>query len=147
MKCGYNHCKLGGNVEKDVAIKFKKRYYHEECYNKKIKKNQIYELLKDKGFVVKTINMALKQIVDDDGTDVDFLLFTTKYVFDNREKLSNPFGLKYYLQNYKIRDKYEYMKKIKALKELNNRKVEPDEVEEVEFNHTEKIPKYLKIDR
>jgi len=147
MKCGYNHCKLGGNVEKDVAIKYNRRYYHKECYNKKIKKHEIYNLLRDNGFVAKSINMALKQIVDDDNTDVDLLLFTTKYVIDNRKELNNPFGLKYYIQNYEIIEKYKRISRLEKLKELNSKEKEMEFEDETEFNHTERLPKYLKIDR
>jgi hypothetical protein len=147
MKCGYNHCKLGGNVEKDVAIKYNKRYYHKQCYNKKIKKREIYDILRNNGFVAKSINLALKQIIDDDGTDVDLLLFTVNYVIDNRKELNNPFGLKYYIQNYEIIDKYKKISRIKRLKALNDKDRNIEVEEEVKFTHTEKLPKYLKIDR
>jgi len=147
MKCGYNNCKFNGNVEKDIAIKFKKRYYHKECYNKKTKKRQIYEVLKNQKFASKTINFALKQMVDDDNMDVDFLLFVTNYVIDNKEELNNPFGIKYYSQNYKIIDKYKKKKRMQILKELNDKKRDIEFAEDTDFEHTKITPKYLKIDR
>jgi hypothetical protein len=145
MKCFYKHCKLGGNVEKDVAIKYNTKYYHKECYKKKINKEKSALLLKQKGFVVKTINMALMTIIDKDDFDSDLVYFTIKYVIENKKDLNNPFGVKYYLQNFEINDKYKKYKRFKQIEENKNKKVEIEDVEEVKFNYVKKKPKYLNI--
>jgi len=97
MKCGYNQCVYGGDVEKDIAIKYNTRYYHSKCYDKKIYKEKCSELLKDNGFMIKTINLALKKMIDDDKVEPQFVYFTIKHIFNNKLVLNNPFGVNYYL--------------------------------------------------
>ena len=145
MKCFYNHCKLGGNVEKDVAIKYNSKYYHKECYEKKINKEKAMQLLKQKGFVEKSIHMALMTFVDKNGVDSDFVYFTVKHIIERKKVLNNPFGISYYLQNFEIIKAYQKYKTYKMMEENKHKEVELDNVEIPKFNRKIKPPKYLKI--
>ena len=145
MKCFYSQCKLGGNVEKDVAIKYNSKYYHKECYDKKINKEKAMQLLKQKGFVAKSISMALSSFVDKKNVDSEFVYFTVKYVIENNKQLNNPFGISYWLQNFDIIKEYEKYKNYKFIEERKKMEVEIDDVEIPKFNRKSKPPKYLKI--
>ena len=145
MKCFYNNCKLGGNVEKDIAIKYSSKYYHKECLDKKLNKEKAMQLLKQKGFVEKSINMALMTFVDKNGVDSEFVYFTVKYVVERKKVLNNPFGISYYLQNFEIIKAYQKYKTYKLLEENKHKEVKIDEVEIPTFNRKIKPPKYLKI--
>lgn len=145
MKCFYSQCKLGGNVEKDVAIKYNTKYYHKECYDKKIDKEKAMQLLKQKGFVAKSISMALSSFIDKKNVDSEFVYFTTKYVIENNKTLNNPFGISYWLQNFDIIKEYEKYKNYKFIEERKKMEVEIDDVEIPKFNKKSKPPKYLKI--
>lgn len=120
MKCAYKYCELGGEVKKKNAIK-DGRYYHKECYHIKTMKKECRELLRDNfSFSVKTINMAIKQLVDDKGVDVDKLHFVIKDIIKNNRDLNSPYGITYYMENFKIDKaykKYKGVQKYKASKE------------------------------
>ena len=145
MNCFYSNCKLGGSVEKDVAIKYNSKYYHKSCYDKKINKEKSFQLLKEKGFVAKSINMALASFIDKNGTDSDFVYFTIKYVIENNKALNNPFGISYWLQNFDIIKEYTKYKNYKMIEERKNNQVDIEDVEVPKFDRKIKPPKYLKI--
>lgn len=145
MKCFYSQCKLGGNVEKDVAIKYNSKYYHQECYNKKINKEKAMQLLKEKGFVAKSISMALSSFVDKKNIDSEFVYFTVKYVIENNKQINNPFGISYWLQNFDIIKEYEKYRNYKFIEARKNMEVKIDDVEIPKFDKKLKPPKYLKI--
>jgi hypothetical protein len=145
MKCFYSQCKLGGEVDKTSAIKYNSKYYHVECYNKKINKEKTALLLKEKGFVAKTINMALKNIIDDSGFDSEFVYYVTKTVIENKKELNNPFGLKYYMQNFELINNFKKLKRYQEIEKMKNQKIVIDEIEEPKFKKNKKPPKYLKI--
>lgn len=111
MKCRYNHCKLGGDVEKDVAVKRGSMYYHNECYKKLIYKEEIRDILKARKMIQRDINIALKKAIDDDTYNVEYV----RYVALNRQKeITDPYKLLYQL---KIDRNYEEYLKKNGLKE------------------------------
>lgn len=145
MKCAYNNCKLGGNVEKDVAIKFNNRYYHSECFDKKSCKERCSDLLKSKGFIVKNINLALKKIIDDNSANPKFVEFAIDYVLKNKKPLNSPFGVSYYLENFELIQEFNRVERLRKIQELRDSEFEIDNVEVPEIKYTPKTAKYLKI--
>ncbi len=113
MKCRYNHCKLGGEVEKDIAIKEGNRYFHKECYEKYKTKQMINVLFRDKGMYLKDINIALKRAVDDIGYNIRYVYYVAT---EKNRLISDPYKLLYQL---KIEDNYkEYLNKYKTKEQI-----------------------------
>lgn len=144
MKCGYSQCKFGGNVDKKDAVKVGNRYYHKECNDKKNIKTLCSDKLKQHGMMSKLINIFLKSIIDDSNCDIHYLLFVINHVVNNGLKLNNPYGIKYYMNNYKIEALYnEHLKAetSKTFKDMSS----CETVAPTEFTPNKVIPKYLKI--
>lgn len=145
MKCGYTKCKLGGEVSKDDGVKVGKRWFHEECDHKREVKHDCSEKLSSAGMISKLTNSFLSKMIDDENCDMDYLQFVIHHVVDNKLKLSNPYGIKYYMGNWQIEKLYADKVKIDISKSLSGA-VEYDVVEETKFiPPPTKIPSYLKI--
>jgi hypothetical protein len=137
MKCGYKHCKLGGEVKKENSIK-DGRYYHKECHNKKITKGECRDILDENySFTKRNINIAIKQLVDDRDINPDKLKFTIKYIIKNKKDcdLNSPYGVTYYLENFKINKAFKKMQTSKRLQIIKNTHVDVDTVNEQEFKY------------
>lgn len=145
MKCGYNNCKLGGNVEKEDAIKVGGRYFHKECENKKTIKSECSNKLNSIGMIPKLVGIFLKKVVDDDCMDLDYLQFTIDYIILHKLKLTNPYGVKYYMGDYKIKAEYDKYLSKKISSEINKGMIWESE-EPTNFKPPEtQMPSYLKI--
>lgn len=145
MKCGYTKCKLGGEVAKEEAVKVGARYFHKECDNKREIKSYCSDKLLSLGMIPKLTNIFLTKIVDDENCDTEYLKFVMNYIIDNKSKLSNPYGVKYYMGDWKIEKLYSDKLKIDISKAISG-KVECDIAEESTFTPPQsKIPNYLKI--
>ena len=120
MKCAYVNCKLGKEVDKEDAVYIGRKYYHKDCYKKKDKKESCKKILIDMNFIDKNINIALKRLIDDENFDAEYVEFAINYIKNNKLKLTNPFGLKYYLQNFNIQTDYETAIRIKTIKEMKS---------------------------
>lgn len=145
MKCGYPYCKLNGNVDKEEATKIGSRYFHKECAEKKEAKNRISKLLIGFGFMQKNVNTVLKNLVDTKNVDVKFLEFTINYIIKNKLELNNPYGVGYYLENYKIIKEYKGNLKIEKIQQNRESELQIEYIEDTTFEYNKKTPKYLKI--
>lgn len=107
MKCRYNQCKYGGEVPREEAIKVGKYYYHKECYKEKELKKQIegtyYNKFQNKESVP-LVRKAINQYVD--NYEPEYVL----YVLNQNIKLNSIFGLGYYLNDKKFKEKYIRLK-------------------------------------
>jgi len=145
MKCGYNNCKLGGQVEKEDSVKIGGRYYHKECENKKVIKSECSDKLISIGMIPKLVGIFLKKIVDDEGVDLDYLQFTIDYIILHKLKLTNPYGVKYYMGDYKIKAEYDKYLAKKISADINKGMIWESE-ESTQFTRPQQqIPSYLKI--
>lgn len=125
MKCRYRHCKLGGEVHKDEAIKIGSAYYHKECNDKLENKKQSCDIMvSDFGFMKKQVNIILKKLIDDKDAPSEYVLWMLKKIKNESLKLNTPFGLEHYLSNghnyneFKtLKTKEEYLK----MKSFDNR--------------------------
>lgn len=136
MKCGYNYCKLGGDVKKEDSIK-DGRYYHKECHEKKTVKKECRELLLENfKFMSRNINNAIKQLVDDKDINVNKLKFTIEYIIKNKSELNSPYGLGYYLENYQINDEFKKHQRLEDFKEVKKQEVDVKTVDETRFDFT-----------
>lgn len=147
MKCAYKYCKLGGEVKKEDAIK-DGRYYHKECHHKQMVKRECKQLLQDEySFSVRTIYTAIKQLVDDKDWEVDRVKFTIKDIIKNNREINSPYGITYYMENFKIDEAYKKHKKIKQYKE--SKKEQADNkvniVDDVDFTYKKKGGKSWEI--
>jgi len=128
-KCGYNQCKLGGEVTKDIAIKHGAKYYHNECLKEALNKNEIRKLFFkhiNPTEVATVLNRTINTLIDTKNVSSDFLLYALKYVIKNKLILNHAGGLYYIINNDKIKDSYN--------KELIKTKVEEIKKEVVSNN-------------
>lgn len=145
MKCGYTKCKLGGEVSKEEGIKVGTRWFHKECDYKREVKHYCTDKLSSVGMITKLTNSFLSKMIDDENCDMDYLQFVVTHVVDNKLKLSNPYGVKYYMGNWQIEKLYAEKVKIDVSKSLTE-KVEYDTADETTFIPPQaKTPSYLKI--
>lgn len=115
MKCKYNHCKLGGEVNKDIATKVNKNYYHKECYRDKRLRKRIHYLLKNRYKVPDKHTMLLKRINDYcEQFELKYILF----VLSRKLNLKYVNGLKYFLENDTYKKAYN---KVLSAKELRKK--------------------------
>lgn len=113
MKCNYKYCKLGGEVEKDIAVKVGRYYYHQECQKEREQKQQIEKLYYDKfqnNEPIQAVRRAIAKYVHKDGYKPEYILF----VLNEDIKLNSMFGLIYYLRDKKFENKY-YKAKAKMM--------------------------------
>lgn len=119
-KCAYKQCKLGGKVNKSIAVKKGNRYYHRECLNELHNKEQIRKLFLEhinSTEVISLLNRTINNIIDVKKVPSDFLLFALQYVIKNKLPLNHATGLYYIINNKKI--KKEYMKQ--KAREINSK--------------------------
>ena len=145
-KCAYKQCKLGGKVNKSIAVKKGNRYYHRECLNELHNKEQIRKLFLEhinSTEVISLLNRTINNIIDVKKVPSDFLLFALQYVIKNKLPLNHATGLYYIINNKKI--KKEYMKQ--KAREINS-KIKTTNVSannEVKFNITIENNSWSKI--
>jgi len=119
-KCAYKQCKLGGKVNKSIAVKKGNRYYHSECLKEINNKEEIRELfLKhiNPTEVISLLNRVINNIIENKKVSSDFLLFALKYVIKNKLSLNHATGMYYIINNNNI--KKEYMKQ--KAREINSK--------------------------
>jgi hypothetical protein len=108
-KCGYNQCKLGKEVTKDIAVKHGAKYYHKECLIEAQNKNEIRKLFFEKinpTEVAAVLNRTINTIIDTKNVSSDFLLYALKYVIENKLILNHAGGLYYIINNDRIKESY-----------------------------------------
>jgi hypothetical protein len=130
-KCGYNQCKLGKEVTKDIAIKHGVKYYHKECLKEALNKNEIRKLFFEyinPTEVATVLNRTINNIIDIKNVSSDFLLYALKYVIKNKLILNHAGGLYYIINNDKIKESYN--------KELIKSKVEGIKKEAVNTDYS-----------
>ena len=140
MKCRYSQCKLGGEVDKEIAIKDGSAYYHKECYEKRKFKQDIqkYYLDNRKVFPKRDWNIALAKLIDGQQLDVGFVDYVARKAIKD---IDSPYKIMYYCKFDKYKD--EYNKKVKEelgrqqAKEMKNVKVEQ---EDFSFNYVDNKP-------
>lgn len=107
MKCRYKHCKLGGEVEKEDAVKIGNMYYHKECRKEMDDKKEIERLYYEKFGLnehVGQIRRAINNYVAE--YDMDYILF----VMNQSIKLNSIFGVSYYLRDKRLKDDFNKAK-------------------------------------
>lgn len=118
MKCKYTYCKHGGIVEKEEALKIGVSYYHHDCYEEKLDKENIrkliFELLPNE--MIKQVNNVIKIWTQDKKIEIKYIIFTLEYIKINKCKLNYANGITYYLNNIEIMKEYD---KIKIRKQYN----------------------------
>ncbi len=106
MKCRWNHCRLGGEVDKDNAKVVGKQYFHPECFEERENINEVIKLYTEKvdaSPIMAQLRKAINDIIYKDGVDSAFLLFAFRYCLDNGWKFHSPFGLRYISKDVKVK--------------------------------------------
>ena len=146
MKCRYSHCKLGGEVDKEIAIKDGSQYFHKECYDKRENKRASAKILiNDFGFMSKQVNMVLKKIIDDNNAPSEYVLWMANKIKNEKMVINNPFGLNYYLKEGR---NWKEFSKLKAKEEYKNLMKEDFKIElekNTEFAYKEREVGFIDI--
>ena len=110
FKCRWSHCKHGGEVHVDDAVKDGSSYYHKDCYEEKQNLQKILDLYVERvdpdpvfAFLRRTIN----DIVFKDGYGADYFLFALKYCLDNGWNIQHVPGLRYVVRNKDAKSAWE----------------------------------------
>lgn len=141
MKCKYSNCKLGGEVDKESAIKDGNAYYHKECQEKRLFKRSVEDRLKR--FLIKDVRMAMKKAIDDNNYPIDFV----EFIIDRYDsKFDSPYSILYYAKNRDAIKDYMVMKSKKSMGELSKNLNSIEVEKETEFNFSHKFtPKWMKV--
>jgi hypothetical protein len=108
----------GGEVNESEAKKHNNRYYHEDCLQRTLDKQEIRKLYLEKinpAEVVKNLNSVINTIVETKGVDSSYLLFALNYCINNNIKISSPYGLHYIINNKTIKELYQNINNPKKL--------------------------------
>ena len=121
MKCAYKHCKHGGEVEKDQAVKVGNRYYHADCLKEKETVKSIIDLYHEmvdpkpiENYLRKTVN----DLIYKDGNDASFILFAIRFCLDNGWTLRSPGGLRYVAKDWKAKEAWKNKEMAKLSREI-----------------------------
>lgn len=133
MKCRYKHCKLGGEVEKEDAVKVGSAYYHKECRREIEHKKQIEDLYYNKfklNEMMGQVKSAINKYVDEYGTE--YVL----YILNQDIKLNSIYGIAYYLKDN--RNKQSFEKEKAKLVKFDINEVEKEQSSDINYKKYKK---------
>lgn len=149
MKCWYKYCKYGCTVEKSEAFKDGSKYYHKECYKNKEYLKQIVDIY-SKYYIYKTkesysiVHTTIKQLLEKEYS-MEYILFTLCQVIKNSLPLNSVLGLHYYVNDKKIKDKYEKTILSQRYGNIDVNKIENEKETEFKYTNQEKENKWGSI--
>ena len=110
FKCRWSHCKHGGEVRLDDAVKDGSSYYHKDCYEEKQNIKRIMDLYVER-VDPKPIFSLLRKTVNDlvfkDGFGADYTLFALRYCLDNGWNIKHIPALRYVVRDDKAKAAWE----------------------------------------
>ncbi len=110
FKCRWSHCKHGGEVRLDDAVKDGSSYYHKDCYEEKQNIQKIMDLYVervDPNPIFSLLRKTVNDLVFKDGFGADYTLFALKYCLDNGWKVKHVPGLRYVVRDDKAKAAWE----------------------------------------
>ena len=140
MKCKYSKCKCGGEVDKDIAVKVGKAYYHQECIkekNNKIQIKEIYQKYYPSHEPVQSLNTCISNLCE--KVDSEYLLYCLCQWIRQKKELKSIYGLNYVVANKDLETAYKKLKASEKVKEFKG-KIEVVETEPIQY-HIENKPK------
>ena len=139
MKCRYKYCKNNNEVDKSIAIKIKGAYYCPECNDEREGKLEVEQLLKSSfNFMSSVVRSVLAKLVHEQGFEIAYILFVTKYIISNNKPIRNPYGLLYYCTSSDMLDLYKKEKILNDFKAIKNDLLEGVGGDKVVFKYTPK---------
>ena len=142
VKCRYSHCKHGGMVRTEEAVRDGNMYYHRDCYEEKNNIQQIIDVYV-KRVDPKPIFTELRKTINDliykDGYASDYFLFALNYCLDHGWNLRHVPGLRYAVRNTDAQDAWK--RKASAFKVQAEQFDIPTESFDFDINVTVNVPK------
>ncbi|HZK00201.1 MAG TPA: hypothetical protein VFC79_09340 [Tissierellaceae bacterium] len=132
-KCRYKFCKLGGEVDREVAIKIGSAYYHKECRREIDHKKQIEDLYYNKFKLSESmtqVKSTISRYVNEYGTE--YVL----HVLNQDIKLNSIFGVSYYLKDSRFKQSFE-REKARLIK-FDIDEIKTEESAEIKYRKTKK---------
>lgn len=134
-KCYFQHCVHNGEKIQDEDVEYVNgKRFHKDCANEKYTMDMACKLYYD--YIDNTVNYkilvgVMNTIAFKQGYGADFVLFIVKYIIAKNCTIRHPYGLHLFVKNG-IEKKYnnnkvvlevedEYMNKIMAINDLNQR--------------------------
>ena len=114
MKCRWKHCKYGGEVDKDKAVKVGIAYFHPECYAERESIQKIIDVWHERIDAYPMESMLRKMVNDlvlKQNVNAEFLLFALNYCLDHGWNLHHPAGLKAVSKDFKAKTAWETKQK------------------------------------
>ena len=112
-KCGFKHCKHGGEISHNEAVKIGSRYMHEDCARTSDNITKIRDTYYEKisnTVVVKQLVSVINSLVITKNVDSEYLLFALNYALANKIPIKSPYGLHYIVDNQRIKDAWNKKK-------------------------------------
>lgn len=116
MKCRYNHCKHGGEVDVNEAVRIGKAYYHKDCLKEKQEIEEVmkvYEEKVDPHPIFARLRKVINTIVYDYGNSSEYLLFALKRYLGAGKRLNHPEGLYYVVKDTAAKDEWNRIQEAK----------------------------------
>ena len=103
MKCRWKHCRYGGEVDREDAVRVGElSYYHKECYEEMKSIQAIVDLYHervDAHPVENWLRKAVNDLVFKENNSAKYVLFSFKYCLNDGWKPFNPSCIKYAVKN------------------------------------------------
>ena len=147
LKCRYNFCKNGNEVEKENSIKVGNSYYCKECYEEKSTKKMIedYYLSNMPSCTIQILRRVIKQLVNEKNISARYVLFVLKFIKNNNKPINNPFGLLNYCNDNRLYLEWLKKESNKEYKNIKNDIENNIEKTEVKFTYKPNVNRWLKI--
>ncbi len=144
MKCKYKQCKHGGEVDKSVAVKDGKSYYHKACFEEKNNKSQIrdiyYRYFQSKEPVT-SVNTCISKLCE--KMDSEFVLYCLCQWIRQKRELKSIYGLSYVVANKDFESAYKKLKATEKVKEFKG-EIEVVEAEPIQYHVDSKPTSWAK---
>ena len=135
MKCRWKHCKYGGEVDKDKAVKVGIAYFHPECYAERQAIQKIIDVWHERVDAYPMESMLRKMVNDlvlKQNVNAEFLLFALNYCLDNGWNLRYPAGLKAVSKDDKARKAWDVRQERIIKKKMKEQTEQNDSI--MDFN-------------
>lgn len=113
-KCKYAGCKHNGviNTETEPFVRKSNTFFHEDCYKEKCDLELFRNIWKSRinsSVSIRELNEVLNRNIAK-GYSSEYLIFVIQYVVNHKLNLRFPGGLKYYLDDTRIKEAYKKSK-------------------------------------
>lgn len=147
MKCRYAHCKHGGEVSKEEAVKDGSAYYHKECLKEKQTKQEIesYYLENLPQTTIQILRKVINQLISVNKYEAEYVLYIIKKIHINKFKINNPFGLVSYCNEGRYITEWNKKKASQEYNKIKDQINTSNDSEKINYKYQPNIKKWTDI--